>query len=63
MSIYYQRNREKLLNQVKEYYENNNDCESKQKINTENYLMKKNIKKENMEEIHIKICLRKMNKD
>ena len=40
---YYQRNRDVILNRVKVYYEN--DKESKQKINTENYLKKKNQKK------------------
>ena len=32
------------------------DCKSKQKISIENYLTKKKIKKENMNEIDIKIC-------
>ena len=40
---YYQRNRDVILNRVKDYYEN--DKESKQKINTETYLKKKNQKK------------------
>ena len=39
------------------------DCENKQKINIENYLTKKKIKKENMEEIDIKICLKKIKKE
>ena len=36
------------------------DCE---KINIENYLTKKKIKKENMEETDIKICVKKINND
>ena len=39
------------------------DCEKKQEITIENYLTKENVKKENMEEIDIKICLKKANKD
>ena len=35
------------------------DCESKQKVNIENYLTRKKINKENMEEIDIKIFLKK----
>ena len=38
------------------------DCESKQEINIENYLRKKKMKKENMEQIDIKICLKKIKK-
>ena len=40
---YYQRNRDVILNRVKDYYEN--DKESKQEINTETYLKKKSQKK------------------
>ena len=36
-----------ILNRAKDYYEN--DKESKQEINTETYLKKKIIKRENME--------------
>ena len=39
------------------------DCENKQEINIENYLAKENVKQENMEEIDIKICLKKTKKD
>ena len=55
-NTYYQKNREKLLNREKEY-------ESQQEINIGNYITNKNIKKENMEEIDIKICLKKINTD
>ena len=44
---YYQRNQDVILNRAKDYYEN--DKESKQEINTETYLKKKIIKRENME--------------
>ena len=39
------------------------DCESKQEIDIENYLTKKKMKKENLEEIDVKICLKKINKN
>ena len=44
-TIYYQRNREVILNRAKDYYENNKELlsEREQKINTENYLKKKKI--------------------
>ena len=35
----------------------------KQEINTETYLKKKKIKKENMEKTDTAICLKKLNKD
>ena len=38
-------------------------CENKQELNIENYLTKGNVKKENMEEINIKICRKKISKD
>ena len=51
-TTYHQRNREKKLNPAKEYYKNNI---------IQNYLTKKY--KESMEEIDLKICLKKINKD
>lgn len=36
-------------------------CKTKHEINIENYLIKKKIWKENMEEIDIDICLKKIN--
>ena len=51
--IYYQRNREVILNKAKDYYEN------KQEINIETYLKKKKLKKENMEKIDTTRCLKK----
>ena len=39
------------------------DYENKQEINTENYLTKKSVKKkEDMEEMDIKVCLKKLMK-
>ena len=44
-TIYYQRNREMILNRAKDYYENNKELlrEREQKINTKNHLKKKKI--------------------
>ena len=41
-TTYYQKNKEKLLNRVKECYKNKKERlrETEQEINTENYLMK-----------------------
>ena len=58
---YYQRNRDVILNRAKDYYEN--DKGGKQEINTETYLKKKKIKRENMEKTDTIICLKKRNKD
>ena len=58
---YYQRNRDVILNRAKDYYEN--DKGGKQEINTETYLKKKKIKRENMEKADIAICLKKRNKE
>ena len=64
MSNCYQRNRVKLLNQSKEYYENNKDRIRVPASNIYRELSdKKRILKENMEEIDIKICLKKVNRD
>ena len=56
------KNKEKLLNEAKEYHANNKDCENKQEKIIQNYLTKKNVKKENMGEIDMKICLKKIKK-
>ena len=58
---YYQRNRDVILNRAKDYYEN--DKGGKQEINTETYLKKKKIKRENMEKTDTAISLKKRNKD
>ena len=63
-ATYYQRNREIMLNRAKAYYENDKARLRKQaKINTETYLKKIKIKKENMEKIDIIICLKKRSKN
>ena len=54
---YYQRNRDVILNRARDYYENDKE------INTETYLRKKKIKKENMGKIDITICLKKRDKN
>ena len=58
----YQKNKEKLLNWAKEFYENNKERlrEQVERISRENYLMKKKSWRENMEETDIKICLNKI---
>ena len=64
MSSYYQKNKEKLLNRAKNITKiTKKDWENKQEINIENYLTKKKTQRERMEEIDIKICLKKINKD
>ena len=64
MSTYHQKKKEKLLNRAKEYYKIiKKDCQSNEKINIGNYVTNKKIKKENMEEIDIKICLKNISKD
>ena len=50
---YYQKTRDVILTRAKDYYENG------QEINTENYLKKKKIKKENMGKIDTTKCLKK----
>ena len=50
-TTYYQRNRDVKPNRAKDYYKNDEE------INTEIYLKEKKIKRENVEEIHIIICL------
>ena len=55
-STYYQRNRDVILNKA-------NDLEIMQEVNTEIYLKKKKIKRENMGNIDVIIRLKKTNKD
>ena len=63
-TTYYQRNREKLLNRAKDYYQMiKKGKESKQEINIETYLKKIKRRRENMEEIDIVICLKKRSKN
>ena len=42
-TTYYQRNREVILNRVKDYYENNKELLREKAKNTENYLKRKKI--------------------
>ena len=62
---YYQKNWNVILNRAKDYYENDKKRLrwGKQEINTETYLNKKKIKKEDILKIDITICLKKWNKD
>ena len=55
-STYYQRNRDVILNRA-------NYLEIMQEVNTEIYLKKKKIKRENMGNIDVIIRLKKTNKD
>ena len=61
---YYQGNKDVILIRVRDYYKMiKQDKESKQEINTETYLKKKNIKRENMKETDTTICIKKRNKN
>ena len=61
---YYQKNKDVILNRVKDYYKNHKkDWENKQEKNTEIYKKKRKMKRENMEKTDIIICLKKGNKD
>ena len=55
-STYYQRNRDVILNRA-------NDLGIMQEVNTEIYLKKKKIKRENMGNIDVIIRIKKTNKD
>ena len=57
------KNRNVILNRTKDYYEKDKASKGKQGINTETYLKKIKIKRENMEKIDITICLKKINKE
>ena len=53
-----------ILKRVKDYHESNKErLMQKPEINTETYLRKKKIKRENMEERDTIICLKKRNKN
>ena len=63
-NTYYQRKKERLLERAKKYYEIvKKDSINKQKISIGNYLTKNKTLKDNMEEIDIKICMKKTNKN
>ena len=57
-TTYYQRNRDVILNRVKDYYEN--DQKRLREQARDNY---RNLKRKNMEETDTIICLKKRNKD
>ena len=60
---YYQRNRDERLNRAKDYYEHdNNRLRDQARNNTETYLKKKKIKRENTEKTDTTICLKKKTK-
>ena len=62
-TICYQKNRERIWNRAKEYYENEKERlrdKARNKYRELSNWPKK--QKENMEEIHVKICLKKINK-
>ena len=62
-TTYYQKNRGVILNRVRRYYHDNIELlGEKARTNIENYLMKKIIEKENMEEIDIIGSLQKQDK-
>ena len=62
--IYYQNNREVILNRAKDYYENNKERLRKQaRDKYRNLSEEEKIKKENMEKIDATICRRRRKKD
>ena len=60
-TTYYQRNRDVILNRAKDYYKN--DKERLRDNARRIYLKKNKIKRENMEEIDVILCLKKRNKN
>ena len=61
---YYQRNRDVLLNRVKDYYKNDKERLRKQARDKYRNLSKEEkIKKENMKKLDIVICLKRRKKD
>ena len=62
--IYYQRNRDVILNRAKDYYENDKERLREQaRDKYRNLSEEEKIKRKNMEKTDIRICLRKKNKD
>ena len=63
-SIYYQKNRDVILNRAKDYYENDKKMLREQARDKYRNLSEKDKKKrENMKETDTIICLKKRNKD
>ena len=62
--IYYQKTRNVTLNKAKDYYKNNKErLKNREEIDTEAYLQKKKVKRENTGRIGIIIYLKKRNRD
>ena len=62
--IYYQKNRDVMLNRAEDYYENDKERLREQtRDKYRNISEEKKIKKENMGKIDIAICLKKRKKD
>ena len=59
-TTYYQKNREELLNSVKDYYQNDKERIREQ---ARTYLKKIKRKRDNMKKIDIVICLKKKSKN
>ena len=60
IELTYQKNKDVILNRSKNYYENYKErLMGKQEKNTETYLKKKKIKRENIKKTDITICLKK----
>ena len=60
--IYYQRNRDVILNRAKDYYKNDKERLREQARDKYRNLSEEKNKKENMEKIDISICLKKRKK-
>ena len=63
-TTYYQRNIDIILNRAKDYYENDKEkLRDNARDKYRNLSEEEKIKRDNMEEIYIIICLKKINKD
>ena len=62
-TTYFQKNRKKILNRAKDYYENNEEILRDKARNKCKELSVKEKKRENMEEIDILKCLKKRDKN
>ena len=64
IELTYQKNKDVILNRSKNYYENYKErLMGKQEKNTETYLKKKKIKRENIKKTDITICLKRKKTD
>ena len=63
-TTYYQRNIDIILNRAKDYYKNDKEkLRDNARDKYRNLSEEEKIKRDNMEEIYIIICLKKINKD